>query len=117
MKHFSFKLLGAALALAGLASGCKKELDTYYTEVGGQYPTVRSATLPLPVGSGTTTSPKFATDEVIPIEIQFAQQTSPLKQIVILQKIEPNCDSTVVQTIAYAPAFSKRKNADTLVVN
>jgi len=67
------------LALAGLASGCKKDIDTYFTEVGGQYPTVRSATLPLPVGSGTTTSTKFATSEVILIEFQFAQQTPPLK--------------------------------------
>lgn|GEM_PF-3565119 len=35
----------------------------------------------------------------------------------ILQKIEPNRDPTIVQIIAYAPAFSRRKNADTLVVN
>ncbi|MFD1468861.1 hypothetical protein ACFQ48_11560 [Hymenobacter caeli] len=117
MKTTSLQLLGAALALAGLASGCKKALDTYYTEVGGQLPTVRSVTGTATFGSGTGTSVKLTTGEVIPIEILFAQQTSPVKQLVILQKIEPGRDSTVVQTIPYAPAFSKRKNGDTLVVN
>lgn len=117
MKTISLQLLGAALALAGLASGCKKELDTYYTEVGGQLPTVRSVTGTATFGSGTGTNVKLTTGEVIPIEILFAQQTSPVKQLVILQKVEPNRDSAVVQTIAYAPAFSKRKNGDTLVVN
>ena len=79
-------LLGAALALATLASGCKKDLDTYFTEVGGQIPTLRSVLGTATFGSGTGTNIKFATGEVIPIEIQFAQQTSPRKQTVILQK-------------------------------
>ncbi|TPG67599.1 hypothetical protein [Hymenobacter nivis] len=117
MKITSLQLLGAALALAGLASGCKKDIDTYFTEVGGQIPTLRSVVVTPQVGSGTGTNLKLTTGEVVPIEVQFAQQTSPLKQVVILQKIEPSRDSTIVQTIAYAPAFSKRKNADTLVVN
>ena len=76
MKTISLRLLGAVLALAGLtglASGCKKDVDTYFTEVGGQNPTVRSATLTLPVGLGITTRIKLAAGEVIPIEIQFAQ--------------------------------------------
>ncbi|MFC6224391.1 hypothetical protein ACFP2F_14165 [Hymenobacter artigasi] len=100
---------GGLLALALLATGCKKELDDYYTEQGPQYPTVLSNAL----GNAT----KYATGETVTFELQFAQQTSPIKQIVILQKVEPGRDSTIVQTIPYAPAFSRRKNADTLVVN
>ena len=101
--------LRGLLALALLGTGCKKELDDYYTEQGPQYPTVLSNVL------GTAT--KYATGETVSFELQFAQQTSPIKQIVILQKVEPARDSAAVQTIAYAPAFSRRKNADTLVVN
>ncbi len=100
--------LRGLLALALLGTGCKKELDDYYTEQGPQYPTVLSNVL------GTAT--KYATGETVSFELQFAQQTSPIKQIVILQKVEPARDSAAVQTIAYAPAFSRRKNADTLVV-
>ena len=99
---------GGLLALALLASGCKKELDTYYSEAGPQFPTVLSNAL--------GTAPKYAAGETVSVELQFAQQTSPIKQVVILQKIEPARDSSVVQTVAYAPAFSRRKNADTLVV-
>ncbi len=90
-----------------LATGCKKELDDYYTEVGPQLPTLLGNVL------GTT---KYAPGETVSFELQFAQQASPIEQIVILQKIAPARDSTVVQTVAYAPAFSRIKNADTLVV-
>ncbi|GAC1381195.1 MAG: hypothetical protein NVSMB30_28950 [Hymenobacter sp.] len=102
-------MVSGLLALGLLASGCKKELDDYYTEVGPQYPTLLSNAL------GTAT--KYAPGERVSFELQFAQQTSPIKQIVILQKAEPSRDSAVVQTVAYAPAFSKRKNVDTLVVS
>lgn len=97
------------LALALLASGCKKELDDYYTVVGPQIPTVLSN----PLG----TAAKYAVGETVSFELQFAQQTDPVKQVVLLQKIEPARDSSVAQTVAYTPAFSRRKNVDTLVVN
>ncbi|GGE93762.1 hypothetical protein [Hymenobacter cavernae] len=104
----SRSLLKLAFLGLGLA-GCKKEIDTYYTEVGTQIPTVLSNALP------TTT--KYATGETFSFELQYAQQTSPLTDVRIYQRIEPNTDSTLVQTIPYKAAFSKRKNADTLVVN
>ncbi|MFC7668147.1 hypothetical protein ACFQT0_12695 [Hymenobacter humi] len=50
-------------------------------------------------------------------ELQFAQQTDPIKQIVILQKVEPSRDSMVVQTLPYKPAYSRIKRTDTLMVN
>ena len=103
-------LWGGLLALALLATGCKKELDDYYTTTGPQFPTLLTTN-----ALGTAT--KYATGEVVSFELQFVQQTDPIKQLVILQKVEPARDSAVVQTIPYAPAFSKRKNVDTLVVN
>ena len=65
------------LALAGLASGCKKDVDTYFTEVGGWYPTVRSATLTLPVGSGTTTSTKLAAGELFRLKFSLPSKHRP----------------------------------------
>ena len=103
-------LWGGLLALALLATGCKKELDDYYTTTGAQFPTLLTTN-----ALGTAT--KYATGEVVSFELQFAQQTDPIKQLVILQKVEPARDSAVVQTLPYAPAFSKRKNVDTLVVS
>jgi hypothetical protein len=96
-------LLGPALV------GCEKELEEPYQEMGGQYPTFLTNALP------TTT--KFATGEIVSFELRFAQQTSPIREIRILQKIEPSRDSTLVQTIAYRPAFSRLNKADTLIVN
>ncbi|QDA61206.1 hypothetical protein [Hymenobacter jejuensis] len=95
------------LAGAGLA-GCEKEIDTYYTEVGGQIPTFLANAL------GTTT--KYATGETVTFELQYAQQTSMLKDVRIYQRIEPSTDSTLVQTVPYRSTFSRTKNADTLVV-
>lgn len=87
---------------------CEKEIDTYYTEVGGQIPTFLTNAL------GVNT--KYASGEIVTFELQYAQQTSPLKDVRIYQRVEPATDSTLVQTIPYKAAFSKRKNADTLVV-
>lgn len=103
-------LWGGLLALVLLATGCKKELDDYYTNTGPQFPTLLTTN-----ALGTAT--KYAPGETVTFELQFAQQTDPIKQVVILQKVEPGRDSAVVQTIAYAPAFSKRKNVDTLLVS
>src|SRR5919112_2180567 len=96
-------------ALAVLATGCKKELDDYYTEQGPQYPGFLNL-LPAP-------ATKYATGETVTFELQFAQQTDPIKQIVILQKVEPSRDSVVVQTLPYKPAYSRIKRTDTLMVN
>ncbi|OGX85750.1 hypothetical protein BEN48_14205 [Hymenobacter glacialis] len=97
------------LLLAVLATGCKKdELDDYYTEVGPQFPTF--------LGNALNTATKYATGEIVTFELQFAPQTDPIKQVVILQKVEPSRDSVAVQTIPYAPAFSRLKRADTLAV-
>ena len=49
-------------------------------------------------------------------ELQFAQQTAPIKQIVIFEKVEPARDSVAVQTLPYAAAYSRLKRLDTLVV-
>lgn len=101
-------VLGGLVGLTLLATGCDKELDDYYTAQGPQYPTVLQNAL----GNAT----KYAVGETVTFELQFAPQTDPVKQIVILQKVEPGRDSTVVQTIPYAPAYSRIKRADTLVV-
>ena len=98
------------LALVLLATGCKKELDDYYTQTGAQFPTLLTTN-----SLGTAT--KYATGETVTFELLFAQQTDPIKQIVILQKVEPARDSSVVQTVAYAPAYSRLKRTDTLVVS
>lgn len=112
MKHTTFRRLvpGLLAVVGGLAlASCEKEIDTYYDEIGPQYPTFLANAL------GTST--KYATGEIVQFELQFAQQTAPIREIRILQKVEPGRDSTVVQTIPYKAAFSKRKQADTLVVN
>lgn len=101
-----------ALLLAVLGpvlTGCESEIDKYYEEVGGQFPTF--------LNNGLGTAAKYATGEVAQFELQFAQQTSPIKEIRILQKVEPARDSTLALTIPYRAAFSRLKNADTLVVN
>ena len=103
-------LWGGFLALALLATGCKKDLDDFYTSTGPQFPTLLTTNA---LGNAT----KYAPGETVTFELQFAQQTDPIKQIVILQKVEPARDSAAVQTIPYAPAFSKRKNVDTLLVS
>ncbi|AYA35733.1 hypothetical protein D3Y59_00885 [Hymenobacter oligotrophus] len=111
MKSTIYLRRGALLlAFAGpLLAGCESELDTFYNEVDGQFPTF--------VDNALGTSTKYATGEVVSFELRFAQQTAPIKEIRILQKIEPNRDSTLVQTIPYRAAFSRLRNADTLVVN
>ena len=100
--------LWAAL-LGGLAlASCQKEIDDYYSVVGEQLPTLVSNAL------GTAT--KYAPGESFAFELNFAQQTSPLRDVRIYQRVEPSADSTLVQTIPYAAAYSRLKNADTLVV-
>jgi hypothetical protein len=102
-------VLRGLLALALLATGCKKvEPDDYFTETGPQIPGFLSV-LPAP-------ATKYTTGETITFELQIAQQTDPIKQIVILEKVEPGRDSAAVQTIPYAPAYSRIKRTDTLVV-
>jgi hypothetical protein len=98
-------------ALLALATGCKKEIDDTYTLVGERFPTVVSNTTPFPLPAT-----KYAVGETVTLELNFAQQTDPIKEIVVLQKVEPARDSVVVQTIPYKPAFSKTKNADTLLI-
>ena len=99
----------ALLLLAVLATGCKKdELDNFYTETGPQFPTFQ--------GNALNTATKYSPGEVVTFELQFAQQTDPIKQVVIFEKLEPARDSVVVQTIPYAPAFSRIRRADTLLV-
>lgn len=92
-----------------LLGSCDKDLDTYYSETGPQYPTFTANAL------GTAT--KYAPGEIVQFELRFAQQTDPIQEIRILQKIEPNRDSTLVQTIPYRPAFSRIRQSDTLLVN
>jgi hypothetical protein len=104
-----------AAVLAGvglLLAGCEKELDkTYSVQSDDQLPTVLDNRLP-DVGA------KYAAGEIIPIELNFAQQGAPIQEIRIFQRIEPSPDSTIVQTLPAAKAaFSRRKYADTLVVN
>ncbi|SMB97729.1 hypothetical protein SAMN00120144_1597 [Hymenobacter roseosalivarius DSM 11622] len=109
MKHFLTRFTPLLLAAAGLLTSCTKELDTYYTEVGPQFPTVLN-------NSNFTPATKYAVGEIVPLELNFAAQTAPVREILVLQKIEPSPDSVVVQTIPYQPAFSRLKRADTLVV-
>ncbi|MBT2556776.1 hypothetical protein J7E24_03195 [Hymenobacter sp. ISL-91] len=97
------------LAAVLLLSSCEKELDTYYSEVGPQFPTFSTNAL--------GTASKYATGEVVPFELRFAPQTDPIKEILIYQKIEPGRDSTLVTTIPYKSSFSRIRQADTLVVN
>lgn len=97
------------LLLAVLATGCKKEeLDDFYTEVGPQLPTFG--------GNPLNTVAKYAPGEVVTFELQFIEQTDPIKQIVLMEKVEPARDSVAVQTIPYARAYSRIKRVDTLVV-
>ncbi|HLK96706.1 MAG TPA: hypothetical protein VK364_02960, partial [Hymenobacter sp.] len=103
----------AVLAFAGLLlAGCKKDLEKPYSVLGDdQFPTLLNNSL-------TGVATKYAPGEVIPIELQFAQQGAPIQEIRVYQRIEPNSDSTVVQTLpASRAAFSRIRNADTLVVN
>ena len=92
-----------------LFGSCDKELDTYYAESGPQFPTFTANAL------GTAT--KYASGEIVQFELRFAEQTDPISEIRILQKVEPARDSTLVQTIPYRPAFSRIRQSDTLLVN
>ncbi|TGE23112.1 hypothetical protein [Hymenobacter metallicola] len=95
--------------LAPALAACDKELEEPYQEVGGQIPTF--------LANGLNTTTKYATGETVSFELRFAQQTSPIREIRILQKVEPGRDSTLVQTIPYKPAYSRINRADTLIVN
>ncbi|KAA9338171.1 hypothetical protein F0P96_04805 [Hymenobacter busanensis] len=110
MKRYTFPSAAALLAVGLLASGCEKELETF-AEVQNDklFPTVLANTL------GTAT--KYAPGENVRFELQFAAQTDPISEIRILQKVEPGRDSTLVQTIPYRAAFSRIRQADTLLVN
>lgn len=108
----TYKLLRSSLLLALMGTalaGCEKELEKPYQEVGGQIPTF--------LANALNTTTKYATGETVSFELRFAQQTAPIREIRILQKVEPGRDSVVVQTIPYRRAFSRISNADTLVVN
>ncbi|MCC3157546.1 hypothetical protein LJ737_09865 [Hymenobacter sp. 15J16-1T3B] len=110
--NFHTLLRRSALLLAGLGpvlAGCESDIDKYYEEVGGQFPTFLANSF------GTAT--KYAAGETFTFEVQFAQQTAPVREIRIIQRIESNPDSTVVQTIPYRAAYSRLKRADTLVVS
>jgi hypothetical protein len=102
---------GLYIGLLALTASCDKELDDNYTLVGERFPTVVSNTTPFPIAT------KFAAGETVTVELNFTQQTDPIKEILVLQKVEPSRDSTIVQTIPYQPAYSKTKNADTLLIN
>jgi hypothetical protein len=107
IRFFRRRLLAAVAPL--LLVACNKELDTMYEEVGPQFPTFVSNTL--------GTQAKYAPGEMMQFELQFAQQTARIREIRLIEKLEQNADSAVVQTIPYKPAFSRRRQADTLVVN
>ena len=111
MIRFNYSRAAAWLlpTLAVAASSCDKELDTYYTEMGPQFPTFATNAL------GTAT--KYAPGEVVQFDLRFAKQTAPLREIRILQKIEPNRDSTLVQTIPYRAAYSRISRTDSLIIN
>ncbi|WP_400194018.1 hypothetical protein [Hymenobacter sp. B81] len=113
MTYFSNLRRGAlALLLLGPALvACERELDNddFYREVGGQFPSFAANDFGL--------AAKYATGEVVRFELRFAEQTSPIKEIRILQKVEPGRDSVLVQTIPYQRAFSRARNSDTLMVN
>ena len=102
-------ILYLAALLAGLTlGGCQKEIDDYYAVTGEQLPTLATNAL--------GTAAKYAPGETFSFELNFGPQTSPLRDVRIYQRVEPNADSTLAQTIPYAAAYSRRKNADTLVV-
>lgn len=110
MKHFLKRYAPLLLlALTGLVSGCEEELDQNYTEVGPQFPTVLG-------NNDFTVASKYAVGETVSLGLTFAAQTDPIREILVLQKVEPSRDSVVVQTIPYQPAYSRLKRADTLVV-
>ena len=105
-KHTTLYL---AALLTGLAlTGCHKEIDDYYAVTGEQLPTLATNAL--------GTAAKYAPGETFSFELNFGPQTSPLRDVRIYQRVEPGADSTLVQTIPYVAAYSRRKNADTLVV-
>ncbi|UOG73734.1 hypothetical protein MTX78_16610 [Hymenobacter tibetensis] len=101
------------LGLVGLLLvSCEKEIDSTYEVLDdNRFPTLLSNALP-------TLSTRYAPGETVPIELNFAAQEDPIREIRVFQRIEPAPDSAVVQTIeASQAAFSRRKNVDTLVVN
>ncbi|WP_133272047.1 hypothetical protein [Hymenobacter radiodurans] len=109
MKHFLKRYAPLLLlTLTGLTTSCDDELDENYTEVGPQLPTLLAST--------SNPDTKYAVGETVPLEINFASQGEPIKEVLVLQKVEPSRDSVVVQTIPYQPAYSRLKRADTLVV-
>jgi hypothetical protein len=110
-QRYNFRLLPVLAVAAGLLAGCQKnEERPYAVSSDNQFPTFLSNAF------GTAT--KYAVGETVPVELQFAGQGAPIQEIRIFQRIEPATDSVVVQTLPGSQAaYSRRKFADTLVVN
>jgi len=110
-QRYISRLLPTLAVVGGLLASCQKnEERPYAVSSDDQYPTV------LANAFGTAT--KYAVGETVPIELQFTAQGAPIQEIRIFQRIEPAPDSMVVQTVPAAQAaYSRRKFADTLVVN
>lgn len=111
IQRYIFRLAPLLAAAAGLLTACEKNDERpYEVSSDDRFPTVLANTL-----SSVT---KYAVGETVPIELQFAAQGAPIQEIRIFQRIEPALDSTVVQTLpGTGAAYSRRKFADTLVVN
>lgn len=110
-QRYTCRLVPVLAVAAGLLAGCQKNEERPYAVSGDdQFPTVLSNAF------GTAT--KYAVGETVPVELQFAGQGAPIQEIRIFQRIEPASDSVVVQTLpGSTAAYSRRKFADTLVVN
>ncbi|MBD2770298.1 hypothetical protein IC235_20620 [Hymenobacter sp. BT664] len=110
-QQYFLRLMPVLAVAGGLLASCQKNDERpYAVSSEDRYPTLLSNSL------GVAT--KYAPGETVPLELQFAGQSASIQEIRVFQRIEPAPDSTVVQTLpGRQAAYSRRKFADTLVVN
>jgi hypothetical protein len=111
IQKYFLRLVPLLAVAGGLLTSCEKNNERPYTvSSDNRFPTI--------VNNNLNVATKYAVGETVPLELQFAGQDAPVKEVRIYQRIEPAPDSVVVQTVpGTQAAYSRRKFADTLVVN
>ncbi|EDM33969.1 hypothetical protein PBAL39_24515 [Pedobacter sp. BAL39] len=106
-------ILYTAMMMVFIFQACDRTEDPIYEKISDDhFPTIISNTNFV---SPSVPAAGFAKGTALKIELNFIS-VDPVKEIQFLEKTG-TADSVVIQTVPYAPAFSRAKNCDTLVYN